>query len=101
MFGKTGIRGQEYGKKNYAGSIVSRSEIYRCNGGRPTGAKGYEIYQASSKNGTYKKIATTTSANYKIKTTSKKSVYYKVRAYKTTQGVRICGKFSGSVAVKR
>ena len=29
--------GQEYGKKNYAGSIVSRSEIYRCNGGRPTG----------------------------------------------------------------
>ena len=37
MFGKTGIRGQEYGKKNYAGSIVSRSEIYRCNGGRPTG----------------------------------------------------------------
>ena len=26
-----------YGKKNYAGSIVSRSEIYRCNGGRPTG----------------------------------------------------------------
>ena len=38
MFGKTGIRGQEYGKKNYAGSIVSRSEIYRCNGGRLTGA---------------------------------------------------------------
>ena len=37
MFGKTGIRGQEYGEKNYAGPIVSRSEIYRCNGGRPTG----------------------------------------------------------------
>ena len=33
----TGIGGQEYGKENYAGSIVSRSEIYRCNGGRPTG----------------------------------------------------------------
>ena len=38
MFGKTGIRGQEYGKENYAGSIVSRSESYRCNGGRPTGS---------------------------------------------------------------
>ena len=37
MFGKTGIRGQGYGKENYAGPIVSRSEIYRCNGGRPTG----------------------------------------------------------------
>ena len=38
MFGKTGIRGQGYGKENYAGPIVSRSEIYRCNGGRLTGA---------------------------------------------------------------
>ena len=26
------------GEKNYAGPIVSRSEIYRCNGGRLTGA---------------------------------------------------------------
>lgn len=73
----------------------------RISWGKTAGAKGYEIYQASSKNGTYKKIATTTSTNYKIKTTSNKSVYYKVRAYKTAQGVRICGKFSGSVAVKR
>lgn len=37
MYGKTGIRGQEYGKENHAGSIVSRLEIYRCNGSRPTG----------------------------------------------------------------
>ena len=28
----TGIGEQEYGKENYAGSIVSRSEIYRSNG---------------------------------------------------------------------
>ena len=73
----------------------------RISWGKTAGAKGYEIYQASSKNGTYKKIAATTSTKYKIKTTSKKSVYYKVRAYKTTQGIRICGNFSGSVAVKR
>ena len=73
----------------------------RISWGKTAGAKGYEIYQASSKNGTYKKIAATTSTKYKIKITSKKSVYYKVRAYKTTQGIRICGNFSGSVAVKR
>lgn len=73
----------------------------RISWGKTAGAKGYEIYQASSKNGTYKRIAATTSTKYKIKTTSKKSVYYKVRAYKTTQGIRICGNFSGSVAVKR
>lgn len=82
-------------------AVRSAKNAVRISWGKTAGAKGYEIYQASSKNGTYKKIATTTSTNYKIKTTSNKSVYYKVRAYKTTQGVRICGKFSGSVAVKR
>ena len=82
-------------------AVRSAKNAVRISWSKTAGAKGYEIYQASSKNGTYKKIATTTSANYKIKTTSNKSVYYKVRAYKTTQGVRICGKFSGSVAVKR
>lgn len=82
-------------------AVRSAKNAVRISWSKTAGAKGYEIYQASSKNGTYKKIATTTSANYKIKTTSNKSVYYKVRAYKTTQGVRICGKFSRSVAVKR
>ena len=82
-------------------AVRSAKNAVRISWSKTAGAKGYEIYQASSKNGTYKKIATTTSTNYKIKTTSNKSVYYKVRAYKTTQGVRICGKFSGSVAVKR
>ena len=61
----------------------------------------FEAIREKLVNGTYKKIAATTSTKYKIKTTSKKSVYYKVRAYKTTQGIRICGNFSGSVAVKR
>ncbi len=82
-------------------AVRSAKNAVRISWSKTAGAKGYEIYQASSKNGTYKKIATTTSTNYKIKTTSNKSVYYKVRAYKTAQGVRICGKFSGSVAVKR
>ena len=70
-------------------AVRSAKNAVRISWSKTAGAKGYEIYQASSKNGTYKKIATTTSANYKIKTTSNKSVYYKVRAYKTTQGVRI------------
>ena len=82
-------------------AVRSAKNAVRISWSKTAGAKGYEIYQASSKNGTYKKIATTTSTNYKIKTTSNKSVYYKVRAYKTTQGIRICGNFSGSVAVKR
>ena len=82
-------------------AVRSAKNALRLSWSKTAGAKGYEIYQASSKNGTYKKIATTTATNYKLKTTSKKTVYYKVRAYKTTQGIRICGNFSGSVAVKR
>lgn len=82
-------------------AVRSAKNAVRISWSKTAGAKGYEIYQASSKNGTYKKIAATTSTKYKIKITSKKSVYYKVRAYKTTQGIRICGNFSGSVAVKR
>ena len=82
-------------------AVRSAKNAVRISWSKTAGAKGYEIYQASSKNGTYKRIAATTSTKYKIKTTSKKSVYYKVRAYKTTQGIRICGNFSGSVAVKR
>ena len=82
-------------------AVRSAKNAVRISWNRTAGAKGYEIYQSSSKNGTYKKIATTTAANYKIKTTSKKTVYYKVRAYKNSQGNKICGKLSASVAVKR
>lgn len=81
-------------------AVRSAKNALRLSWSKTAGAKGYEIYQASSKNGTYKKIATTTATNYKLKTTSKKTVYYKVRAYKNTQGNQICGKFSGSVTVK-
>ena len=81
-------------------AVRSAKNALRLSWSKTAGAKGYEIYQASSKNGTYKKIATTTATNYKLKTTSKKTEYYKVRAYKNTQGNQICGKFSGSVTVK-
>ena len=46
---------------------------------------GYEVYRATSKKGTYKKIATVNNkarSYTNTKTTSKKTYYYKVRAYK-------------------
>lgn len=59
---------------------------------------GYEVYQSTSKNGKYKKIAKIT--NYKTTSytkkslTSKKTYYYKVRAYKTINGKKVYGKYS-------
>ena len=57
--------------------------------------KGYEIYRATSKNGKYKKIKTTTSTKYKdVKLSSGKTYYYKVRAYNVVSGKKLYGKFS-------
>ena len=48
---------------------------------KAAGAKNYEIYRATSKNGSYKKIKTTTSLTYTdTKLKSNKTYYYKVKA---------------------
>lgn len=63
------------------------------------GAKGYQVYRATSKNGTYKKIADVSAKKLTVKSTklkSKKTYYFKVRAYtKTSKGT-----FSKVKAVK-
>ena len=67
---------------------------------KATGAVGYEVYMATSKNGTYKKIGATTSALKYVKAglTSGKKYYYKVRAYtKTSAGTKL---YSGFTSVK-
>ena len=49
-----------------------------------TGVKGYEIWMATSKDGKYTKIKTTTATSYKhTKLTTNKNYYYKVRSYVT------------------
>ena len=59
------------------------------------GSNGYEIYRATTKNGKYKKIKTTTSAVYKDKKLkSGKQYYYKVRAYKIVDNKKIYGECS-------
>ncbi|MBE5926452.1 MAG: fibronectin type III domain-containing protein [Lachnospiraceae bacterium] len=62
------------------------------------GAKGYEIYRATKKNGTYKKVGTTTKLSYKCKGLKKGTKYYfKVRAFKKVKGKRVYGGFSARV----
>lgn len=53
--------------------------------GKVSGAKKYDIYYATSANGTYKKLTSTTKTSYThTKASAGKEYYYKVRAYSTT-----------------
>ncbi|MBE5926960.1 MAG: hypothetical protein E7270_08380 [Lachnospiraceae bacterium] len=67
---------------------------------RVSGTTGYEVYRATSKNGTYSKVKTTTSTSFKNgKLTRGKTYYYKVRAYKIVNGTKIYGNFSSVKAM--
>lgn len=68
---------------------------------KSSGASGYEIYSSTSKSGTYKKIASTSSTSYKntgLKLGATR--YYKVRAYKTVNSKKVYGNFSSVVSGK-
>lgn len=69
-----------------------------------SGASGYEVYRAKTKNGKYKKIGMLSSGK-KVsftdkKVSRKKTYYYKVRAYKKVGGKRYYGEYSGKKKVK-
>ena len=65
-----------------------------------SGAQGYEVYRSTSKYGTYKKVATVSGKTYKNTGLTKgKTYYYKVRAYKKSDGKTIVGKLSSPVKV--
>ncbi len=66
-----------------------------------TGATGYYIYRATSKNGTYKKVGSTTKTSYTNSSlTTNKTYYYKVAAYRTVSGTRVLGKGTPALAAK-
>lgn len=68
------------------------------------GASGYEIYRATSKNGTYKKIKTVNNGNtvtFKNKKLNfNKKYYYKVRAFKKAGANTEYSEFSNTLTVK-
>lgn len=66
-----------------------------------SGATGYEVYRATSKNGTYTKVATVKTRSYtNKKLKSGKTYYYKVRAYKKKGNTTVYGALSKAVTVK-
>ena len=69
------------------------------------GANGYQIYRATKKTGTYKKVATVKKGS-KVSYTNKKlkkgkTYYYKVRPYRTVSGKKQYGAFSKVKKIKR
>ena len=68
------------------------------------GASGYEIYRATSRSGKYSKIKNITSASItsytNSKLTSKKTYYYKMRAYKNVSGKKVYSSFSALKYIK-
>ena len=69
-----------------------------------SGAKGYVVYRATSKSGKYKAVSTikkgSTVSYINKKLTSKKTYYYKVRAYRIENGKRIYSSYSKTKSAK-
>ncbi len=65
------------------------------------GAMKYEVWRATSSGGTYYKLPDTTTPSYtNTGLTTGKMYYYKVRAYRTMNGVKVYGKYSVVVYAK-
>ena len=69
-----------------------------------TGASGYEVLRATSKNGTYKSVKTITSGSTVSYTntslTTGSTYYYKVRAYRTVDKKKVYSSYSSVVSAK-
>lgn len=58
------------------------------------GASGYNIAYCSTKNGTFKSVASVKTLSYTHSTGTGSTGYYKVRAYRTVKGKKIYGAYS-------
>ena len=62
---------------------------------------GYNIYRSTSKNGTYKKVGSSTGTTYTDKGLTKgKTYYYKVASYVSSDGKQVISSYSSVASVK-
>jgi hypothetical protein len=85
-------------------NVTAGSKKATVKWGKVSGATGYEVYMATSKNGKYSKITTITknsTVSYtKTKLTKGKTYYFKVRTYRTVNGKKIYSGYSSIKNVK-
>lgn len=92
------------------GTSLSKTSV-KITWNKTSSATGYAIYRSTSKNGTYKKIATTKKGTYTDKKlTFAKYYYYKIRPYTIKNGKTVYGDYGlvlkirptlGTVSVKK
>ena len=64
-----------------------------------SGATKYQVYRATSKGGTYSRVAETNSLSYTNKSLKDGTTYYyKVRAYHTESGKKVYGSYGAVVS---
>lgn len=82
-------------------TVKTSSKSATVSWGKITGASGYEVYMSTEKNGTYKKIATTSSTSF-VKTGLKagKTYYFRVRAYAKFSGKTYYSAYSSKKSIK-
>jgi len=78
-------------------AVVSATSV-KISWGKVANVSGYQVHRATSQNGTYKSVKTTTSTSFtNTGLTSGKTYYYKVRTYKTVDGKKIYGDYSSII----
>lgn len=104
------------GSKSATSSVVSKKAVpakvtglgttatcstIKLSWSKQSGVSGYQIYYKTTKNGSYKKLASTSSNTYTVKGLSVgKTRYYKVRSYKKVGSKYYYGSFSAVKTVK-
>ena len=85
-------------------SVTTGSKKANLKWKKVSGATGYEIYMATSKNGKYSKVKTITKSSTvkysKTKLKKNKKYYFKVRTYKTVNGKKIYSSYSTVKSIK-
>ena len=106
------FKGNYSGKKTLTFTIAPKAPTLKASAAKKsaklswnkqTGATGYNIYMATSKNGKYKKIATVKNGKVsytKAGLTKGKTYYFKVAAYTASGGKTINGAYSAVKSVK-
>ena len=91
-------------KKPSISKLTTKSKKVTIKWKKVSGASGYQIYMATSKNGNYSKIKTITKGSTTSYTKSKlkknKKYYFKIRTYRTVDGKKVYSSYSSIKSIK-
>ena len=98
LFGSTEAKAAEVKKVSGVTATVKSKTSVRISWNKVAGADGYKVYRKTGKDGSWKKIKTTTSTSYKdTGRKAGKTYYYRVKAYKKSSSQTTYSKYSSSV----